>query len=272
MDLHLASEQEQLVESFATLLRRHSTPERVRECEPEGFDAVLWSQLQETGAIEMAVPELDGGWGASLLDLALVAEQLGRALASAPVIEAQVAARLLSSIESDDARSLLSRALSGEQLVTIAVRPAVNGVATLVPAAAVADVVVALDGDRLVAASSAGWEPIENLGSMALADVPLEGSADLAVGPLATAGYQAAIDEWMTLTGSALVGIGARALEIVVKYAKERKAFGVPIGSFQAISHRLADSAAALDGALLLSRKAAWVHEAEPGHLLSLQQ
>src|SRR5262249_6064635 len=63
---------------------------------------------------------------------------------------------------------------------------------------------------------------------------------------------------------AALVGIGARALEIGIDYARERKAWGVPIGSFQAVSHRLADSATALDGARLLAYEAAWAASEQP--------
>ena len=68
----------------------------------------------------------------------------------------------------------------------------------------------------------------------------------------------------MILMAGALVGIGARSLEIGVEYVKERKAFGVPIGSFQAVSHGLADAATALDGGTLLAREAAWSAEVEP--------
>ena len=68
----------------------------------------------------------------------------------------------------------------------------------------------------------------------------------------------------MILVTGALVGIGARSLEIGVEYVKERKAFGVPIGSFQAVSHGLADAATALDGGTLLAREAAWSAEIEP--------
>ncbi len=90
MDLGLSEEQHQLVASFGDLLAKESSTERVRATEPGGFDPALWASLQETGAVTMAVPEAAGGWGASLVDLVLVAEQVGRALAPAPVIEAQV--------------------------------------------------------------------------------------------------------------------------------------------------------------------------------------
>jgi alkylation response protein AidB-like acyl-CoA dehydrogenase len=69
----------------------------------------------------------------------------------------------------------------------------------------------------------------------------------------------------MILMAGALVGLATRSLEIGVEYVKERKAFGVPIGSFQAVSHGLADAATALDGATLLAREAAWSADVEPG-------
>ena len=62
---------------------------------------------------------------------------------------------------------------------------------------------------------------------------------------------------------NALAGLGARSLEIGVDYVKERHAFGVPIGSFQAVAHGLADAATAVDGGVLLAREAAWAAGAE---------
>ena len=87
----------------------------------------------------------------------------------------------------------------------------------------------------------------------------------LAEGATAAQALDLAVDDWLLLTAHALVGIGARALEIGVEYVKERRAWGVPIGSFQAVSHRLADSATAVDGARLLAYEAAWAVEEEPG-------
>ena len=79
MDLRPSPEQQQLVDAFASLYAAQSPTRRVREAEPLGHLPDLWARLRETGAVEMAVPEEHGGWGASLLDLALVAEQHGRA-------------------------------------------------------------------------------------------------------------------------------------------------------------------------------------------------
>jgi len=257
LDLSLSDEQRQLVDSFAALYARESTSERVRAAEPLGFDAALWLALRETGVVEMAVPERDGGWGASVLDLALLAEQLGRATGSAPVIEAQVAAGLLAACGGPGAE-LLASAMSGQKLITFAPRRSSGSELTLVPAGAVADVVIALVGDRLVASSIGERTVVENLGTLPLADVSIDPHAvTLAEGADAVALHASALDRWLALTAAALAGIGGRAVEVGAQYAKQRKAFGVAIGSFQAVSHPLADSATAIDGARLLAFKAA---------------
>ena len=268
MDLGLSDEQRQLVASFTNLLSKSSSPERVRAAEPGGFDESLWRTLLDTGAVTMGVAEAHGGWGASLLDLALVAEQVGKALAPAPVIEAQVAARLLAATASDAALDTLGRVLAGEHLVTLAVRRPQGGVAALTPAGAVCDAVIVLDGDRLVLApvDDGARRPIANLAAAPLADIDLAaGGTTLATGASAVGPFEAALDEWLALTAAALVGIGTAALDLGCAYATERHAFGVPIGSFQGVAHPLADDATHLDGARLLAQKAAWALDGEDG-------
>jgi alkylation response protein AidB-like acyl-CoA dehydrogenase len=84
------------------------------------------------------------------------------------------------------------------------------------------------------------------------------GREELAAGRDAAAAFEVARDEWMVLMANALAGMGSRSIEIGVDYVKERQAFGVPIGSFQAVAHGLADAATAVDGSVLLAREAAW--------------
>jgi alkylation response protein AidB-like acyl-CoA dehydrogenase len=100
---------------------------------------------------------------------------------------------------------------------------------------------------------------------MPVADVVVsDGATVIASGESALAAYEAAIDEWLVLTAAALGGLAARAVEIGVEYATDRMAWGQPIGSFQAVSHPLADSATAADGARLLAQKAAWAADEAP--------
>src|SRR5215211_5383832 len=95
MNLALSDEQELLRDTFARLFATESTPERVRDAEPLGFDAALWKTLAEIDAIGIRVPEAHGGSGAGLLEAVLLAEQAGRHLAPGPLIESIVAAQLL---------------------------------------------------------------------------------------------------------------------------------------------------------------------------------
>lgn len=259
MDLGLTDEQHQLVTSFTNLLTKESSPERVRAAEPSGFDTSLWGSLYDTGVVAMAVPEADGGWGASTVDLALVAELLGRFLTPAPVIETQVAARLLATLGEPGAQ-LLAAALAGERIVTLSLHP-VHAPSALVPAGAVAHTCLVLGDDRLRAVDldTASRMPVVNLGDLPLADVDLTGTGtDLATGSAARSAYEAAIDLWLVLTAAALCGLGDAAHRQTCEYATERHAWGVPIGTFQGVAHPLADSRTALDGARLLAFEAAW--------------
>jgi alkylation response protein AidB-like acyl-CoA dehydrogenase len=260
MDLGLSDEQHELVASFATLLSKASAPEQVRSAEPGGYDEDLWGLLLGTGALTMAVPAGRGGWGASLLDLALVAELIGRNLAPAPVIEAQVAARLLATVATPDALDSLQSALDGDRLVTLALHPPREGVARLTPAGAVCDAVVTFDGVSLCLTSvePRARRPVANLGAAPLADLSLTGSVELAAGPGAAECFEVATDEWLVLTAAALVGLSAVAHERVSAYARERRAFGSVVGSYQGVAHPLADDATNIDGARLLVREAAW--------------
>ncbi len=271
MDLRPSDEQEQLVEAFSALYAKESPPERVRAAEPLGFDRKLWERLVEMGTVSMAVGEPDGGWGASMLDLALVAREHGRALGAAPLIEAQVAARTLARAGGDDAGALLAEAMAGDRLVTMALRPRRSGVAPLVPAGAVATDVIVRHGDALRVVAVDGTPSVpENIGSMPVADIPVPDEV-LASAPVLGTGtggrtdVEAALDDWLVLTANALVGMAQRSIEIGVAYVTEREAFGQKIGGFQAVGHRLADCATATDGADLLAREAAWAFDEDAG-------
>lgn len=266
MDLRPDPEQLQLVDAMEALFAKHSSPEQVRAAEPLGFDPALWRNLLDVGAVAMSVSGQAGGWGASMVDLGLVAEQLGRHLGSAPVVEAQVAARLLERVGGAGAGEVLDTVLADGKLVTLALHPAQGGRARMVPAAAVADAVIVATGDALVLVElDPAPAPVENLGSMPVADVVVPPDARTLVrGPAAHEAFEAALDDWLPLTASALVGLAQRALEIGAEYVKERHAWGVPIGSFQAVAHPLADAATAIDAAHLVAREACWADAAAP--------
>jgi alkylation response protein AidB-like acyl-CoA dehydrogenase len=258
MNLNLTEEQELLRTTFAELFAAESSCDRVRAAEPLGHDPALWKTLVETEVVGMRVPEAQGGSGASLLDAALVAEEAGRHLASAPLIESIVASQLISGIEAPAAQQWLARALSGSSLLSFALFP--GGQSQLVPGGAVADAVVGLDGDALVLVEKApDTEPASNLGSSPLARWSLSGNPGrviLASGEQALRAWSAAREEWKILTAAALGGLAHRALEIAAEYASERIQFDRLIGTFQGIAHPLADALVAVEGGQLLVQRA----------------
>ena len=199
------------------------------------------------------MPESAGGWGAGLLDLALVAEQVGAAVAPAPVDRGagrrpppgHGPARRPRRTHDDRGRAA-GGGRSGRRSC---------------PRGAVADDAVVLAGDRLLLVALEGARrPVANLAAAPLADVTARrGSAtELASGPAATEAFEAALDEWLVLTAGALVGMASSAHRVTCEYARERHTWGVPIGAYQAVAHPLADGATAIDGARLLVGKAAW--------------
>jgi alkylation response protein AidB-like acyl-CoA dehydrogenase len=257
VDLELSEEQHAIADLFAAIAEGGSSSAGVREPEALGFSPTLWRLLSDAGAPGMALGEDVGGGGAGLLELALVVEALGRRVAPAPLVEHTVAARLLA-----DLGALPRDVVDGTAVATLALRPLLDGTARLVPAGAVAAVVVALHGDDLVLVEgSPPGAAVPNLASAPLADRPVTDARVVASGRGARDRYEQALGEWRALTASALVGVGLGALDLGVAYTIERKQFGKPIGSFQAIQHTLADVAVALDGAQLLARKAAWAFD-----------
>ncbi|WP_299572419.1 acyl-CoA dehydrogenase [uncultured Williamsia sp.] len=272
MDLTLTDEQTQLRDAFRSLYAREATVDRVRAAEPLGFDAALWAVLTETGGVPIAVGEDHDGWGGSMSDLNLIAELHGRHIAPAPLIEAQVGAWTLGEVAgaSPVAAETLSAVLAGEQTVTFVPRATRGGVWRMAAGGAVADAVIGLHEHRLVLARPTAQEPVENIGSMPVSDVHATDLEVLADGEDAAVVFQSALDRWLCLTAAALVGIGARGLEMGVEYARQRSAFGTLIGTFQAVSHPLADCATALDGARLLAQRAAAAFEEEPARVREL--
>jgi alkylation response protein AidB-like acyl-CoA dehydrogenase len=267
MQLALTEEQELLQRTFADLFAAESSPERVRAAETTGFDPGLWKHLVETGAIGIRVPEALGGSGGGLHDAAILAEQAGRALASAPLVEAICAAGLLARLEGDAARALLAEILEGGSIPTLALCETGRSAAQLVPGGAAADAVLALDADAVVLLRrprASATRPVPNLGSSALARWQLDAApagterVTLARGATARNAYRAALEEWRLLTAALLSGLAGRALEIGADYAKSRIQFDRPIGSFQGLAHPMADAATEVCAAQLFVQYAIW--------------
>jgi alkylation response protein AidB-like acyl-CoA dehydrogenase len=267
-DFSLDEEQRALREVFGSFLARECPSERVRAAEPLGFDEKLWGQFVGMRATAMGVPVVDGGDGAGMVELALVSEEVGRSLAPVPFVETAVAARLLARCGAS-ARSWGETALNGSQVITIALQPLRSGRPQLVPGGAVADAIVGLaDGEVVVVTRSMPFEHAANHGLAPLArlDIGEPGTTIVSVGSdeRAVAAFASAVREWQLLMAAAQVGIAEGALSPAVDFASNRVAFGVPIATFQAISHPLADCYIGLVGARRLVWQAAWFADREP--------
>jgi alkylation response protein AidB-like acyl-CoA dehydrogenase len=263
VDLRLSDEQRAVRETFAALFRKESTPQRVRIAESTGIDRALWQSYAQVEALGIGIPSDYGGADGGLLELALVAEEAGRRLAPIPVAETAAAARLLGRLGE---KELLGPLLTGSTIVSLATRSGPVGDQLLVDGA-IADAVLAFDGKSLLYVTRPDGQPTiprRNLGGLALARWDVGAiSRSLAEGERARVEFAAALDEVRVLRAAALVGLAAEAVHIGSEYTKIRKAFGQPIGMYQAVAHPFADVLSALDGAKLLVHKACWALDTE---------
>ena len=259
MDLILTDEQSALRQHMRDLFSELSGWEVVRAAEPLGFDATLWKTVSGLGLAGMCLPESVGGDASPMLEVGLVLEEAGRCAAPLPLADHLVAGRLaagLGALAGDDLAALAA----GDLRAGIALRPAVDGMWSIVPVGAVADVVLGEAGGGLVVhRSTPPMRTPKNLACAPLAD--REAVGERVGDPAALA---AARDEWRVLTAAQLVGIAARSLEIGVDYVKERHQFGRPVGGFQAVQHGFAELVGPIDGARMLVAKAAWACDHEP--------
>ena len=258
-DYELTDDEEMLQRLFTDFFVKESPIEVVAAAEPLGFDGVLWDKLGALGAVTMAVPENCGGGGAGLIELVLAAEEHGRRLAPVPFLEAAAAARCLA--RHDAGFELLGRVHDGAALVTIALSIGVSGDEQLVAGGPIADAVLLLDdGDLLAVTPVPKPSAVANLGRLPLAWVSRSSgpATVIATGSDAADTFARARREWQLVTASALIGMADACLGVAVDHARERKQFGVAIGTFQAVSHPLADVAVDVQAGRRLVRKAAW--------------
>jgi len=264
LDYSLSEDHQAVQEAYKQFFKTHCPIETVRAAEPSGFDKSLWERLCAMGASSMALPESVGGDGATLVDLTLVAEEVGRSLAPVPWIDHVCAARLLARLGALESADIVD----GRQLVALDPQQDSGPGQRLIPTGSIADHVVMRDGDEVVRLTfDTRPVKVDNIGKLPMAWVD-PAAADsrtvLASGPDALAEYQRALDEWGLLTAAALVGLVEETMRVAAEFAKTRYTLGVPISTLQAISHPLANMAIVVQGGRNLARRAAWYLDNEP--------
>ena len=298
LDLDFTEEQEMLREMVRGVCGQYAPYEVVRELEddPTGYPPDLWAQLGDLGVCGLLLPEEYGGSAMTMVEGAIVYEELGRAVAPVPhFVSCVLSAGALLEAGSDEQKAAwLPRIASGEAILTPAwLEPGggfapvsvqarattagdgftVTGSKEHVYFALAADRLLVLartgDGERdidlfLVDPAAGGVTLTQKMSISSdtqyhvdLADAPAERLGDAGTG---WATWQSVMTDGIILAAAQAMGGADYALEITVQYAKDREQFGKPLGAFQALSHDMADAVTAVDGGKILVYEAAWAH------------
>jgi 3-oxocholest-4-en-26-oyl-CoA dehydrogenase beta subunit len=295
MDFSFTDTQDELGALTRRIVDDLATDEALRRTEqgPDRFDRRLWHALAEAGLLGVALPEAAGGGGGGVLEQCRVLVELGRGVAPVPVVAstAMSAAAVAEFGSGEQQQRWVRPAAEGRLVLTAALveegQPdpdapttraertdtgwLLTGTKTTVPAGMVADAV-------LVPATTDGGAavfvvPTDSTGLTREPQVVVDGDReavitlrDVAVGDdqlLGSVDDGGAIVRWIHARGvlatcARQLGTVERALEMTAEYAKERVQFGRPVGSFQAVSQRIADGYIDVEGIRLTLWQAAW--------------
>jgi len=299
MYFDLTDEQQAIRSTAHDFLASRFKSERIRElaASDDGFDAEGWAEMAELGWPGLALPEEWGGQGLGIVDLAVLFEEMGYALAPSPLFSNTIAGLALGLCGSDDQRERYLRPLAaGERRGTPALWDAdspaapgrftmeakadgdgivLDGEKTLVLDAASADFflvatsdgrrhLVERDADGVTVTPEPSIDPTRRFSSVRF-DRARVAAADTLPGE--EADYYPVFFRLCVALAAESTGIAQRTMEMAVEYAKDRQQFGRPIGAYQAVSHRCAQMLLETENARSAVYGAAWAADAEPGSL-----
>jgi alkylation response protein AidB-like acyl-CoA dehydrogenase len=299
MYFDLTDEQQAIKSTAREFLASRFKSERIRElaASEDGFDANGWAEMAELGWPGLALPEEWGGQGLGTVDLAVLFEEMGYALAPSPLLSNTIVGLALKLCGSDEQRERYLRPLAaGERRGTPALWDAgspatigeftmpaqtdgddvlLSGEKVLVLDAASADffMVATADGRRhLVASDAAGVtvtpeesiDPTRRFSTVRFDGVRVAAEDSM---PGETADYFPVLFRACVALAAESTGIAQRTMELAVEYAKDRQQFGRPIGAYQAVSHRCAQMLLETENSRSVVYGAAWAADAEPESL-----
>jgi alkylation response protein AidB-like acyl-CoA dehydrogenase len=271
MDFDITDDQSQLREACARWVERaYAFPRRRTIVQEGGFSRQVWSELAELGLTSICVPEEHGGLSLGAVEAMLVMEQMGRGLVLEPLAQCFVATALLRQAPPDLAGSWLPAIASGEKVVVLAHQErqaryrldecstvasadggqyTVTGAKSLVAAGAVADaflVPAITDGSISLflverAAAGVGMRSYLTQDGSQGAEVRFDGSPARLVDAQGLDALELGVDIAIAALCAEGVGVMDVTLAATAEYLNTRKQFGVVIGSFQALRHRVAD-------------------------------
>jgi alkylation response protein AidB-like acyl-CoA dehydrogenase len=257
MDFDLTEDQKEIKRVAHELLAARSPFAKVREAAESGsYDAGLWTELVELGWPGIAVAEEHGGQGLGTVELAVLAEELGYACAATPLVASAATALAIEAGGSPEQRQRwLPGLVSGELKGGVGPREVIaDGPA--------ADVIMVLDGDQasvLAAPAVTPFDAIDPTRRYGMLEAEAAGA-----GEALSAG---AADRVRIVIAAEVLGVCQRALEMTLEYVKDRKQFGVPVGSFQSVSHRCAQMLLQTESARSATYFGAWAADADPDRL-----
>jgi alkylation response protein AidB-like acyl-CoA dehydrogenase len=299
MYFDLTDEQQAIKSTAHDFLASRFKSERLREiaASDDGVDAAGWAEMAELGWTGLAIPEGWGGQGLGIVELAVLFEEMGYALAPSPLFSSTIAGLALTLCGSDDLRERYLRPLAAGQVrgtpalwdagspvtpggFTMEARSDGDGVVldgekVLVPDAAGADffLVATSDGRRhlveraaegVAVAAEPSMDPTRRFSSVRFDGVRVAAADTL---PGAEADYYPVFFRLCVALAAESTGIAQRTMEMAVAYAKDRQQFGRPIGAYQAVSHRCAQMLLETENARSAVYGAAWAADAEPESL-----
>ncbi|MDD2058425.1 acyl-CoA/acyl-ACP dehydrogenase [Pseudomonas sp. GD03860] len=284
MNFDFSDEQQMLREQARRFLSETSTFHALRERIAQGalIDHELWRQVAELGWLAVAIPEEQGGLGLGALELCVLAEEFGRSLAPVPFHGTVfLGAELLKRCQVPEAAIWLSRIASGEAI--IAAQPTLrwdsvslhldSGVVTgnCEPLAYAAQAHAAIlpvlqAGQPALVLVDLEQQPLPSRGARSLDDVVPYAVLELdqtpvvvlAEGEAAQRAMRQVVDQDAILTAFEQIGGADAACQLARDYALERHTFGRPIGSYQAVKHKLADMAVKIELARSNAYFGAW--------------
>jgi alkylation response protein AidB-like acyl-CoA dehydrogenase len=251
MNFDFTEDQHEIKKTARELLGSRSSFSKVREAaEGKAYDDGLWTELVELGWPGIAIAEEHGGQGLGAVELAILSEELGYAMAASPFLSTVTAAEAIGAAGSAEQQAAW---LPG--LATGEITGALGSAGGLVGDADAAAVIVLIGEDgtaRLLARADADVTPVDSID-------PTRRAARVSGDGEALGGDSAAgIDRATVAVAAELVGVSQRALEMTLAYVKERKQFDTPVGAYQAVSHKCAQMLKDTEGARSATYFAAW--------------
>lgn len=276
MDFALSDDQEELRKVARSFLETRCPTTEVRRLEADGsgWSPELWSEMADMGWVGLALP----GGGGDLLDLAVVFEELGRAVCPTPMFStvalggltlasagtlpdgvAEGTVRIGTALAdvAEDALSLEGGGASARVRGTAPIAYDVEGATHLLVVAG--GTLVLLGAEQPAVAATR----LRSMSNDRLFELRLDGAEGEVIGD-ARELLAPALSRATALRCVELVGVMGRALEMAADYTRTRVQFGKPLGSFQAVQHRLADNLLDLEGARLAAYRAVWALASDP--------